>query len=76
MRKTSILLTILFLPMLVFLQVRYTLKGKVTDAADEALIGATVNIGGTLQEQVPTKMVYTTLAVQSNQDVILLLLTM
>jgi TonB-linked SusC/RagA family outer membrane protein len=47
--KTTMLLTFLMLPILVFSQVRYTIKGKVTDGAGEALIGANVNIGGTLQ---------------------------
>ena len=40
---------LLALPILAFSQVRYTVKGKVSDSDGQPLIGATVNLGGTLQ---------------------------
>ncbi len=40
---------LLALPLLAFSQVRYTVKGKVSDSDGQPLIGATVNLGGTLQ---------------------------
>jgi TonB-linked SusC/RagA family outer membrane protein len=45
----AILVLLMILPIIAFSQVRYTIKGKVTDGAGEPLIGANVNIGGTLQ---------------------------
>jgi TonB-linked SusC/RagA family outer membrane protein len=43
------LILFLLVPMFAFAQIRYTIKGKITDGTGEALIGASVNIGGTLQ---------------------------
>jgi TonB-linked SusC/RagA family outer membrane protein len=45
----AIMIACLMLPVMLIAQTKYSIKGKVTDTAGEALIGATVNIGGTLQ---------------------------
>jgi TonB-linked SusC/RagA family outer membrane protein len=47
--KTIVTLMLLALPLFAFSQVRYTIKGKVSDSDGQPLIGATVNLGGTLQ---------------------------